>query len=328
MGNTCSDKDSVKPKVDTVSVVPSNNTSGSFTISLDKLSEINSFSAGLQNTKGGEEEGETKEKVLPVEEDDKGKGKSDKKKEIKSILKKKKKKDEGDEKWFTLSKEDTSPGGFNYDDVKKIEMLKNDDFADVKMTSYEGKLIPAKIQLHDGDTATICFYHSAANAANAVSAASNKLKYSLRFFGCDAPELKPKKILTFDKKLGKKVELEVDRQHRELEAKAGNHVLKNLNQWIKSINPYSLAWVKFTKNEKFGRLMGHLYIIDPINESVNSPGTKSITKNKLKNETANILTGKELNVVEWLIERKYAKPYFGTKKEEWTKEELNYILSH
>jgi hypothetical protein len=179
------------------------------------------------------------------------------------------------------------------------------------------RLVPARLQLHDGDTGNICFYggcagQSIVNTSDFHSQRTERLKYSLRFFGCDAPELVPKRKLTTIK--GKRIETEKDKANRELEIKAGHHVLKNLDAWIKSVNPHSLVWIKFLKNEKFGRLMGHLHIID---DAVTS-----------KNNNDGRPSGNEHDIVQWLIDKKYAKQYFGKKKEEWTSEELNFIINN
>lgn len=231
-----------------------------------------------------------KPKLAPTDTEEKGQSAT---KEEKKGKKKSKKAKITDSSWHLLSKEDLTPGGFNHDDEKNIELLKKDKFEDVEIFTFEGKLIPAKIELHDGDTGKICFVY-----------AGDRQKRNLRFYGADAPELKPKKVLDKNKKESKE-----NQKNRELETKAGYHVLKKLDAWIRSINPHALVWVKFTHEEKFGRCMGKLFINsgDP---------------------AQHVPSGKELDVVQWLVNNKYAKPYFGKKKEPWTNKELEYILAH
>ena len=71
---------------------------------------------------------------------------------------------------------------------------------------------------------------------------------------------------------------------------------------------YSSPLGAIMKEEKFGRTMGKIFVM--ASDVVAPP------------------SGKELDVGQWLIDRKYAKPYFGKKKEPWTNKELEYILSH
>ena len=168
------------------------------------------------------------------------------------------------------------------DDMKHIEMLEKDDFSDVKPFTMKDKLLPARITLHDGDTGMICYYYR-----------NERMKRPLRFYGCDAPEFHP------NKKFG---EYMVN-----LEKKAAIHVFEKLQAKILSINAFAILWVKFCKEEKYGRCMGKIY---PYVKGVVPP------------------SGQELDVSQWLIDQKYAKVYLGKAKETWTKSELLYILKH
>lgn len=175
---------------------------------------------------------------------------------------------------------------------KQIESLKNVNVDDVPIFTFDGKLLVAKMKLHDGDTGNICYFYN-----------DELQKKPLRFFGCDAPEIHPS-----EKKLGKKISENSELfELFELEKKAGHYVLQELDKEIKKYNSHDTLWIKFTKNEKYGRLMGRLF---PVKDGTDLP------------------SGKEVDIVKWLIDKKYAKPYFGKAKEVWTKEELLYIINN
>lgn len=209
--------------------------------------------------------------------------------------------------WFWISDEDKAPrtdsngnnpnsscGGFNADDGKTIEFLykmTKEERDAVKPFTFCGRLMPACIDLHDGDTGNII-----------VKYRGEIQKYPLRFFGCDAPELHPS---------------EKQSVNPELEAKAARKVLAELTKEIARHNDGGMIWVKFAKNEKLGRKMGKLY---------------AMRQRQLKHSETLVFPkspiGTEVDLVQWLIDRRYAKEYYGEKKELWTEEELNFILDN
>ena len=84
----------------------------------------------------------------------------------------------------------------------------------------------------------------------------------------------------------------------DLEEKAGLHVTNKVEKLIGG----KLISVKMNKFDKYGgRVNGSIFL---------PKGSKYAT------------------LTEYLISKKYAKEYYGTEKEEWTTEELQYILNH
>lgn len=98
------------------------------------------------------------------------------------------------------------------------------------------------------------------------------------------------------------VKLYKSKENGELHKKAGLYVKDKLQDKILN----KIFWVKFHEEEKYGRTMGELFeIADKDN-----------------------FTGKEQSINNWIIDKKYGKVYGGGKKEEFTKEELEYILNN
>jgi endonuclease YncB( thermonuclease family) len=67
-------------------------------------------------------------------------------------------------------------------------------------------------------------------------------------------------------------------------------------------------WVRFTKEEKYGRLMGYIYLVDPKNLAYYDESSLCCLNS-------------------WMIDHSYAKEYNGKeKKPDWTKSELSHIV--
>ena len=148
--------------------------------------------------------------------------------------------------------------------------LQNNSFSKLQKFTYNGKITKCKVtDVYDGDTVTIVFYDN-----------DKPIKDSFRMFGYDAPEMKPLKTTP----------------NRELHisaAKVSKEVLQNLTK-------DKVLWVKFCNEEKYGRLMGHLYFNDPI------------------------LNSKSIN--DYMIENGFGKAYNGGQKSEFTLQDLNTII--
>ena len=149
----------------------------------------------------------------------------------------------------------------------------------LKKTSYEGTIARARvISVYDGDTITIAFFPE-------YHIKEIPFVGSFRLYGFDAPEMKPSLSDEFHdlhKECGKKVQNIIS-----------NKILDKL------------VWVEFMKNEKFGRMMGNIY---------------------LEPKDKNGKFGQSLN--DWIVEHKLGKEYHGEKKGEWTKQDFEHILHH
>jgi len=150
--------------------------------------------------------------------------------------------------------------------------LQNNSFSKLQKFTYNGRITKCKVtDVYDGDTVTIVFYDN-----------DRPIKDSFRMFGYDAPEMKPLKTTP----------------NRELHisaAKVSKKILQNLTK-------DKIVWVKFCNEEKYGRLMGHLYFNNPI-DNINS---KSIN--------------------DYMIENGFGKVYNGGQKSEFTFQDLNAIM--
>ena len=68
-----------------------------------------------------------------------------------------------------------------------------------------------------------------------------------------------------------------------------------------------MVWIKFSKEEKYGRLMGKMYKVSP------------------KSEVE--FTGNELCLNDWMVEQGYGCSYDGGKKAGFTKKELEALIA-
>lgn len=175
----------------------------------------------------------------------------------------------------------------NYIDEKKVDFPYNDpyhthelttkNFKELKKFTFEGILTKARIvDVYDGDTVTLVFYHS-----------DDPIKDSFRLFGYDAPEMKPLKSM----------------KNRDLHIKAAKIARTRLEQLILN----KIVWVKFTHEEKYGRLMGELFFISETN--------------------THHFNGNEMSVNNWMTSKGLGKAYDGGSKAEFTKKELLKIIN-
>lgn len=165
---------------------------------------------------------------------------------------------------------------------KYRDILLETIFHEVKEETRDGKITMAKVlSVHDGDTLDVGIYESNTSTPNTLR---------IRLYGCDAPEVIPKKKT----------------KNRELHKKAGLIVRDILIEELKKTD--NIIWIRFTKREKFGREMGYLY--------------------KYTNDVSAIEHLKAQSMNDWLIDNKLAKPYGGSAKEEYTLEELTYIIDN
>jgi endonuclease YncB( thermonuclease family) len=138
------------------------------------------------------------------------------------------------------------------------------------------------VKVYDGDTITIGTYlygsHDLQNSSNypASKTTSKSIpkpyKFSLRLYGVDTPEL---------------------RTSNEIEKQAGYLVKKKLEEYIlhKTVEVELMD-----KYDKYGRLLGFIYLFPDISDHWDHRGKR------------------EKSVNQWLIDNKYAYPYDGTTK--------------
>jgi endonuclease YncB( thermonuclease family) len=160
-------------------------------------------------------------------------------------------------------------------DIYHCDELQTRSFDQVKKFTFSGMVTKAKItSVHDGDTVEIVFYYK-----------GEFIKDNFRLFGFDAPELKPR----------------LDIENRELHIKAAHVAKIKITEQILD----KIVWITFVEEEKYGRLMGMIYLCSKENS----------------------LSGSELCINHWMVQNGYGKPYNGGKKAIFSKEDLQYILS-
>lgn len=162
-------------------------------------------------------------------------------------------------------------------DIYHTKDLENNTFEDLDFFTFDNITTKCKVvDIYDGDTVTLVFYYNNA-----------PIKCKFRLYGFDAPEIKPTK----------------NTDNRDKCIEAGKKVKKILEDKILN----KIVWVKFCEEEKYGRAMGNIYLIDD--------------KHKDK------MNGDELCINEWIVKNNYGKEYKGGKKSEFTKEELDDIIN-
>jgi endonuclease YncB( thermonuclease family) len=112
------------------------------------------------------------------------------------------------------------------------------------------------INVYDGDTVDIIFYNT-----------DELMHYKLRLYGIDTPELKPLKSIS---------------NRDEIIAKA-----QSAKKYLETLIQNKIVYVRFCNEEKYGRLMGSIYL-----------SKKS----------------SEISVNQMLVDAGHAKEYFGGKK--------------
>jgi endonuclease YncB( thermonuclease family) len=161
------------------------------------------------------------------------------------------------------------------DEVEEEEkLLLSTNFDNVSRNKWDGQKKLCKVlRVIDGDTVEIGFFVD-----------KHARKDSLRVFGIDSPELHALKSSAL---------CEIEKEA----AVIAKDVLTTL--LLSSAN--NIVWVEFHKADKYGRLLGSLFV---------------------RKDNKNVL-----DIQKWLIDHKVCKPYFGKKKESWTRKELKEIVS-
>jgi endonuclease YncB( thermonuclease family) len=203
------------------------------------------------------------------------------------------------------------------DDQLMIDRLENLDETFIEnfpCYTLKGKILIAKIvDIHDGDTVTTTYYIDDNNNKN-KNHAQFLMKRPCRLFGLDAPEIGAKAS--------------------DLEKQAGKLVGQWLEKYIRenTKNQNQILWIRFTKEEKFGRDMGILYLRNPDLINNDNNNTNKLSEDDLLKKVK--ITQKKLDqknmqnsINQLLIDKKFAKPYFGEAKQKWTTKELNYIIN-
>jgi endonuclease YncB( thermonuclease family) len=151
--------------------------------------------------------------------------------------------------------------------------------------TFDGKTRLAKLtDIYDGDTVIII-----TNLTNQEP----YYEYHLRLIGIDAPEIKPHLAVPF----------------RNLHIAAASCVRDILREQLLKQRD-GLVMIDFTKEEKYGRLLGTIW---------------TVKRKKLLCITYG--WRKDVNVSTWLISNNLVLPYHGGTKSEFTKEFLHNIVN-
>lgn len=167
-----------------------------------------------------------------------------------------------------------------YNQRRQRNKLIRVDPEDCEKRTFQGVTRLAKLtDIYDGDTFTII---------TNLCDGEKLYKYSIRLYGIDTPELKPR-YCTAD---------------RELHIRAAKHV----RDLLKDSYPVgTMFYVDFEKEEKYGRVMGTIWTAHQ-----GMFGIGGWKKGK--------------NICQWLIDNKYALSYGGATKGEFTKSFLEAIV--
>lgn len=159
------------------------------------------------------------------------------------------------------------------DEYHTNDLLKN-DFKKLKKFTFDGMLTKAKVvDIYDGDTLTIVFYFN-----------GSPIKKNFRLLGYDAPEMKPTKTTA----------------NRVLHIQAA-HVVKD---FLKSQILNQVVWVKFCQEDKYGRLMGTIFLV----------------KDHKK------FNGDEVEINKMIIDKGFGKQYGGGHKDGFSEDNLIKII--
>jgi endonuclease YncB( thermonuclease family) len=191
---------------------------------------------------------------------------------------------------------DKKPHPVLHDKYHTRDLMSN-NYDDLKRFTFEGLETKAKVtDVYDGDTVTIVFYHN-----------DHPIKAQFRLYGCDSPEIKPL----------------LNSENRDLIIECGKIVRDKLSSLIKN----KIVWIKFLKEEKYGRLMGHIYDISSqdIKKDMSGGGHTNRGIDEDTNDSQDIVYKPE-GLAKWMIMQGYCKPYDGGRKQEFNKKELNKIL--
>ena len=166
---------------------------------------------------------------------------------------------------------------------KTHKRLVRNNYIELPKFTFEDKITLAKVtDVYDGDTVTVVFWHG-----------KEFVKYSLRLYGYNCPEMRPSKKLL----------------NRETHKKAAKKCRDILQKLLARYN--NMVWIKYTEEEKYGRLMGYIYM---------PPEAKDSNTYKFKFE-GNLLCANSL-----MIEQGFGKLYKGGKKSIFAQEELDKII--
>lgn len=152
----------------------------------------------------------------------------------------------------------------------RLPIIFTTNLSNIKRYSHAGKYRYCKFdQIYDGDTADIYFYDN-----------STIIRFAFRFYGYDSAEMKPLKS-------------DPNREQIKKAAKEDKLALENLLK-----DKYLV--VHFMENEKYGRMMGNVWIVNDTN----------ISEDQLENHPDLI----DDNCINKIMLRGHGKVYYGGKK--------------
>ena len=158
------------------------------------------------------------------------------------------------------------------DNNDQIPSIFDANISKIERQTYAGQYKYCRLDhVYDGDTADIYFYDN-----------DKIIRHAFRFYGYDSAEMKPSKS-------------DVHRDEIKLHAQDDKQFLTTLVQNRKLV-------VRFMENEKFGRMMGTVWLIS------NSGVPESLLAQHPELIDAN-------NICNIMINSGHGKPYYGGKKE-------------
>ena len=162
----------------------------------------------------------------------------------------------------------------------EYNLLEKNNYKTLKPHTLKGLCLPAKVvDIYDGDTPWVVFYQQNVPQLR-----------RFRMAGYNSPEMKPLLVAPY----------------RDLHKQAALVAKDKLGNLLDAHTSERVVWIKFDREDKYGRALGDMYI-----------------PNKAEPD---VWHGDELSVNKWMVANDYGKPYFGGRKTSWTKDELQTIV--
>jgi endonuclease YncB( thermonuclease family) len=162
----------------------------------------------------------------------------------------------------------------------EFSLLKRSHYDSLLPHTLNGLCLPAKIHdVYDGDTPWVVFYRGGIPQL-----------HRFRMAGYNSPERTPRLITP----------------NRDLHKQAAMVARAKLARMVAYYAPSSVVWLHFSREDKYGRPLGDMFIPD-LMEPEKWHGT-------------------EVSVNRWMVANEYGKPYFGGAKTPWTEHELQRIV--
>jgi endonuclease YncB( thermonuclease family) len=143
--------------------------------------------------------------------------------------------------------------------TRSLNDLSESELNQMPVTTYQGLYVPCRFPqtgIYDGDTAKIVFSDPKTGVL---------IKASFRFYGFDAPEMKLPRAWEEEK--------------RTLEKQKAKAAKAELARILATHQTY----VEFMKNEKYGRMMGEVYLFGPQVKNFRKEDGQKVSEYMIKN---------------------------------------------